>query len=136
MIVLTLVLWPVAALLRKRYARPLFTETTDRVLYLIIRLVCLLQIVCVTLIVLPLSLTDKNIGFLGDGIDPWLTTAHILGWLATAGLAVMAVAAVKFWRVPSLGWWARMHTSLLFLASAIFLLFAWWTHLLSPSLKF
>ena len=136
LLVLTLLLWPVAALVRKRYGRPLFTNTGDRVWYLIIRVVCLLQIVFVTLIVLPLSLADKNIGFLGDGIDPWLTTGHILGWVATAGLAVMAFVAVRFGRVASLGWWARVHTSLLFLASAIFLLFAWWTHLLSPSLKF
>jgi hypothetical protein len=136
LLVLTLLLGPVAALVRKRYGRPLFTNTGDRVWYLIIRVVCLLQIVFVTLIVLPLSLADKNIGFLGDGIDPWLTTGHILGWVATAGLAVMAFVAVRFWRVASLGWWARVHTSLLFLASAIFLLFAWWTHLLSTSLKF
>jgi CubicO group peptidase (beta-lactamase class C family) len=136
LLVLTLLFWPVAALVRKRYARPLFTNTGDRVLYLIIRVVGLLQIVSVSLIVLPLSLADKNIGFLGDGIDPWLNTAHILGWMATAGLAIMAFAVVRFWRQASLGWWVRVHTSLLFLASAIFLLFAWWTHLLSPSLKF
>ena len=136
LLVLTLLLWPVAALVRKRYGRPLFTNTVDRVFYLAIRVVCLLQIVFVTLIVLPLSLTDKNIGFLGDGMDPWLTTAHVLGWLATVGLVLMAFVAVRFWRLAGLGWWARVHTSLVFLASAIFLLFAWWTHLLSPSLKF
>jgi hypothetical protein len=105
-------------------------------LYLGTRVVCLFQVLFVSLIVLPLSLTDKNIAFIGDGIDPWLSTAHIIGWLATAGLAVMAFVAVRFWRVAGLGWWTRVHTSLLFLASAIFLLFAWCTHLLSPSLKF
>jgi CubicO group peptidase (beta-lactamase class C family) len=136
LLVLTLLLWPVAALVRKRYGRPLFTGTVDRVFYLAIRVVCLLQIVFVTLIILPLSLADKNIGFLGDGMDPWLTTAHVLGWLATLGLVLMAFVAVRFWRVAGLGWWARVHTSLLLLASGIFLLFAWWTHLLSPSLKF
>ncbi|MFL6519600.1 MAG: serine hydrolase domain-containing protein [Chthoniobacterales bacterium] len=136
LLILTLLSWPVAALVRKRYAHPLFTETGDRILYLIIRVVCLLQIVFVTLIVFPLSLAAKNIAFFGDGMNPWLNTAHILGWAATAGLGVVAFAAVRFWRVASLGWWARVHTSLLFLASAIFLLFAWWTHLLSPSLKF
>jgi hypothetical protein len=136
LLVVTLLLWPVAALVRKRYGRPLFTTAVDRVLYLGTRLVCLFQVVFVSLIVLPLSLADKNIAFIGDGIDPWLNTAHIIGWLATAGLAVMAFVAVRFWRVAGLGWWARLHTSLLFLASAIFLLFAWGTHLLSPSLKF
>jgi hypothetical protein len=136
LLMLTLLLWPVAAVVRKRYGRPLFTTGIDRVLYLGTRVICLFQVVFVSLIVLPLSLADKNIAFIGDGIDPWLNTAHVIGWLATAGLVVMAFVAVRFWRVPGLGWWARVHTSLLFLASAIFLLFAWWTHLLSPSLKF
>src|SRR2546423_542193 len=136
LLLLTFLLWPVAVLVRKRYARPLFTNTGDRVLYLLTRVVCLLQIVFVTLILLPLSLADKNIGFLGNGIDPWLTTAHVLGWISAAGLVIVAFAAVSFWRVAGLGWWTRVHASLIFLASAIFMLFAWWTHLLDPSLRF
>jgi CubicO group peptidase (beta-lactamase class C family) len=136
LLALTLLFWPVAALVRRRYGRPLFTRTVDRLLYLGTRVVSLLEIVFVALILLPLSLADKNIGFIGDGIDPWVRTAHILGWLATAGLAIVAFATVRFWRVAGLGWWARVHTSLLFVASAIFLVFACWTHLLSPSLKF
>jgi CubicO group peptidase (beta-lactamase class C family) len=135
-IVLTLVLWPLAALVRKRYGRRLFTTALDRTLFLLSRFVCLFQIVFVGLILLPLSLVDKNIGFIGDGINPWLTTAHIFGWLATLGLIVLGMAAIRFWRAPELGWWTRVHASLIFLASAIFLSFAAWTHLLSPSLRF
>jgi hypothetical protein len=136
LIVLTLLLWPVAALVRKRYGRRLFTTVLDRALFFFSRLVCLFQIVFVGLILLPLSLADKNIGFIGDGINPWLTTAHIFGWLGALGLVVLGIATLRFWRVPELGWWTRVHASLLFLASAIFLSFAAWTHLLSPSLRF
>jgi hypothetical protein len=88
------------------------------------------------LIAVPLSLANKNIAYIGDGINPWLTTAHVVGWVATLGLIVLAIAAVKFWRISGLGWWARMHATLLLLASIAFLSFAWWAHLLSPSLKF
>ena len=136
LIVLTLLLWPIAALVRKRYGRPLFTKPLDRLWYVLSRLACLLQIVFVALILLPLSFADKDIGFIGDGIDPFLRTAHVLGWLAVAGLAVVAFAAIKSWGTPGLGWWARAHATLLFFASAIFLSFAWWSHLLAPSLKF
>ena len=136
LLVLTLLLWPVAVLVRKRYGRPLFTNALDRLLYIGTRLVCLLQIVFVALILLPLSLADKNIGFIGDGIDPWLKIGHAVGWLAALGLAVLLGAAIKFWRAPGLGWWARVHATLLFLASATFMLFAWWTHLLDASLRF
>ena len=52
------------------------------------------------------------------------------------GNIATAVAAVKFWRTPALGWWVRVHATLLLISSAIFLGFAWWTHLLAPSLKF
>ena len=132
----TLLLWPVAVIIRKRYARPLFSTKMDRALYLLSRVVCVLEIGVITLIAVPLSLTNKNIAYIGDGINPWLTAAHVMGWAATLGLIVLAIAAVRFWMVPGLGWWARLHATLLLLASVAFLSFAWWAHLLSPSLKF
>lgn len=136
LIVLTVVLWPVAVLVRKRYGRPLFSTAGDRVLYLASRLTCLLQIAFVGLILVPLSLADKNIAFIGDGINPWLNAAHVFGWLAVAGFIGLTLATFRFWKTSGLGWWARVHATLLWLASALFLSFAWWTHLLSPSLRF
>ncbi|MFN2623672.1 MAG: serine hydrolase [Chthoniobacterales bacterium] len=136
LIVLTLLLWPVAVIVRKRYGRPLFTSVPDRILYLFTRVDCLFQIVFVALVLLPLSLADKNIGFIGEGVNPWLNAAHIFGWLAAAGLVIVAFAAIRSWRVPGLGWWARVHATLLLIASVIFMSFAWWSHLLSPSLRF
>jgi CubicO group peptidase (beta-lactamase class C family) len=136
LLALTLVLWPVAVIIRKRYGKPLFSTTLDRVLYLLSRLFCLLEIAFLALIVLPLSLADKNIAFIGDGIDPWLTAAHALGWMAVFGLLVLTIAAVRFWRAQGLGWWTRVHATLLWFASVLFLSFAWWAHLLTPSLRF
>jgi hypothetical protein len=135
-LLLTLLLWPVAAIIRKRYARPLFSTTMDRILYLLSRLVCALQIASILLIAVPLSRANKNLAYLGDGMNPWLNAGHVAGWLAALGLVVLAIAAVKFWRAPELGWWVRVHATLLLLASIVFITFAWWTHLLSPSLKF
>src|SRR4051812_39196136 len=108
LLVLTILLWPVAALIRRRYRRPLFNSGSDRLLYLAARVVCLFQIVFVLLILLPLSLADKNIGFIGDGLNPWLGVAHIFGWAGAVGLAAVAFAAIKFWRLPGLSWWARV----------------------------
>jgi CubicO group peptidase (beta-lactamase class C family) len=136
LVVLTVLFWPVAALVRRRYSRPLFSNTLDRVLYVFTRLLCLLQVLFLLLIVLPLSMADKNIGFIGDGINPWLNTAHVLGWIVVAGFVVIAFSVVRAWRAPGLGWWARVHPTLLLIASAILISFAWWSHLLTPSLKF
>jgi CubicO group peptidase (beta-lactamase class C family)/uncharacterized Tic20 family protein len=136
LLVLTVLLWPVAVLIRKRYDRPLFSTRTDRFLYVAARVTCLLQILSVALILLPLSMADKNIAFIGEGINPWLTTAHILGSLAVAGLIAMTIAAIRSWKLAGLSWWARVHATLLCLASILFLSFAVWAHLLSPSLRF
>jgi hypothetical protein len=136
LLALTVILWPVAAIIRKRYGRPLFSTATDRLLYLASRLICLLEILFVALILVPLSMADKNIAFIGDGINPWLKTAHVLGWIAAGGLIVLTIASIRLWKVPGLGWWTRVHATLLWLASMIFLSFATWAHLLSPSLRF
>jgi hypothetical protein len=135
-LIATLLLWPVAVIIRKRYARPLFSTTIDRVLYLLSRLACALEIGLIVLVALPFSLVNKNIAYLGDAINPWLSAAHAAGWAAALGIIVLAVAAVRFWMAPGLGWWARVHATLLLLASVAFMSFACYVHLLSPSLKF
>jgi hypothetical protein len=136
LLVATVLLWPVAVFIRKRYGRPLFSARSDRWLYFLSRVVCILEIASIALVALPLTRADTNIAFLGDGLVPWLTAAHITGWLAASGLIVLAIAAVRFWKIADLGWWARVHATLLLLASIAFISFAWYGHLLSPSLKF
>jgi CubicO group peptidase (beta-lactamase class C family) len=132
----TVVLWPIAALIRKRYARPLPLPPRDRFLFRLSRIVCLLELIFLALVGLPLSRVDSNISLIGDGLNPWLIAAHIAGWLAAAGLIVLVIAAVKFWKTPDLGWWPRVHATLLLVSSVAFISFAWYGHLLSPSLKF
>jgi len=136
LLIATVLLWPVAAVIRKRYARPLPLSPRNRLLFLFSRIVCILEISCIALVGLPMSRTDTNISYIGDGVNPWLTAAHMTGWLAAVGLIVLAIAALRFWKTPDLGWWARVHATLLLLASVAFISFAWYGHLLSPSLKF
>jgi hypothetical protein len=132
----TILLWPVAAVIRKRYGRPLPLSSGDRFLFRVSRLVCLLEIGFLALVGLPISRADTDVSYIGDGLNPWLTASHITGWLAALGLIVLAVAALRFWKSPGFGWWGRVHATLLFLASVAFMSFAWYAHLLGPSLKF
>ena len=136
LLVATLLLWPVAALIRKRYARPLALSPRDRFLFRLSRVVCLLEIGFLALVAFPMSRADTNVSYIGDGLNPWLTASHLVGWLAALGLIVLAVAALRFWKSPGFGWWGRIHATLLFLASIAFMSFAWYAHLLAPSLKF
>ena len=67
---------------------------------------------------------------------PWLTAAHVTGWLTAVGLIVLAITAVRFWKIAGLGWWARVHATLLLLARVAFISFAWYGQLLAPSRRF
>src|SRR5438067_3763946 len=45
LVLLTVLLWPAAVLIRKKYDRPLFSGKTDRVVYLVSRLVCVGELI-------------------------------------------------------------------------------------------
>jgi hypothetical protein len=95
-----------------------------------------LEIGFIALVGLPISQADSNVSYIGEGLNIWLIASHLTGWLAALGLIVLAVTALRFWKAPDLGWWARVHATLLLLASVAFISFACYGHLLSPSLKF
>jgi hypothetical protein len=133
---LTLLLWPFAALVRKRYGRTLLPDSRSRLWFFLSRVVCLLFVGMLAAFALPFAWVTDDVGYLGDKIDPWLRTSQVLGWLGTAGLVVLAIATLRFWRTSGIGWWARVHSTLLLCAALVFVWFAWQWHLLSPSLKF
>ncbi|HEX8679074.1 MAG TPA: serine hydrolase, partial [Chthoniobacterales bacterium] len=133
---LTLLLWPVAAILRKRYDRPLFAESRSSLWFFLSRLICLLFLGMVVAFALPFAWVGNDISYLGDKVDPWLRTSQILGWLGAAGLVVLVIATLRFWRTAGIGWWTRVHSTLLLCAALVFVWFAWQWHMLSPSLKF
>ena len=133
---LTALLWPVAVIIRKRYQRPLFSSKSDRVLYFVSRIVCLSEVVFILAPVVVLSQGLEHIVILGDAINPWLQTFHVIGWVLLAGVVVLIIAAVRFVRLPGHGLWFRGHAVLLAIGGIAFGVFAWRYHFLDPSLKF
>lgn len=133
---LTVVLWPVAVIIRKRYQRPLFSTKRDRVLYVLSRVVCLAEVLFVLAPILTLSQGLEHIVILGDAINPWLQTFHFVGWALMAGIVLLVFAAVRFLRLPGHGLWFRAHAILLAIGGIVFGLFAWQYHFLDASLNF
>ena len=133
---LTVLLWPVAVIIRKRYQRPLFSTKSDRVLYFLSRIVCLGEVLFVLAPILALSQGLEHIVILGDAINPWLHAFHVIGWILMAGVVLLIIAAVRFVRLPGLGLWFRAHAILLAIGGLAFAVFAWQYHLLDASLKF
>ncbi len=133
---LTVLFWPVAVLVRRKYERPLFSAKTDRVLYLLSRIVCLGELIFILAPVIALSQGLEHVVILGDAINPWLRTFQTFGWLLMAGVVLLIVAAARFAKLPGQGLWFRAHAILLAIGGIAFGLFAWQYHLLSTSLKF
>jgi hypothetical protein len=133
---LTVLLWPVAVIIRKRYQRPLFSTKSDRVLYFLSRIVCLAEVVFILAPILALSQGVEHIVILGDAINPWLQAFHVIGWVLMAGVVLLIIAAVRFVRMPGHGLWFRAHAILLAIGGIAFAVFAWQYHLLDASLKF
>ena len=133
---LTVLPWPVAVIVRKRYQRPLFTANSDRALYFFSRLVCLCEIVFILLPAILFSRGLENLVALGDQIDPWLRAYHIFGWATMAGIILLVITAIRFAKLPGHGLWFRAHAILLALGGIAFGLICWQHHLLDASLKF
>jgi hypothetical protein len=133
---LTVFLWPVAVVIRKRYQRPLFTTKKDRLLYFFSRIVCLGELIFILAPVLLISQGLEHIVILGDAINPWLQALHVFGWVLMAGVVLLIIAAIRFVRLPVHGLWFRAHAILLAIGGIAFGIFAWQYHLLDTSLKF
>ena len=133
---LTVLLWPVAVIIRKRYQRPLFSTKSDRVLYFLSRIVCLAEVVFILAPIVALSQGLEHIVILGDAINPWLQAFHVIGWILMAGVVLLIIAAVRFVRLPGHGLWFRAHAILLAIGGIAFGVFAWQYHFLDASLKF
>ena len=135
-IALTLILWPVAAAVRRRYRRVAAPDQRGRLLYRMSRVVCLLIVAMLAALVFPFTKVNDDVGYLGDKANTYLHIAHVFGWLACAGVVVLLLSALYFWRTPGIGWWPRLHSVLLTISVVVFLVFAWQWHMLSPSLQF
>ena len=133
---LTVLLWPIAVLVRRKYQRPLFSAKTDRVLYFLSRIVCLGELIFILAPVIAFSQGLEHIVILGDAINPWLQAFHIFGWLLLAGVVLLIIAAVRFAKLPGHGLWLRVHAILLAIGGIAVGLFAWQYHLFDMSLRF
>ena len=133
---LTVLLWPVAVVVRKRYQRPLFTAKGGRVLYFFSRVICLCEVLFILIPAIVFSRGVENIVIFGDAIDPWLRALHIFGWALMAGLVLLVITAIRFATLPGHGLWFRAHAILLAIGGIAFGLFCWQYHLLETSVKF
>lgn len=124
-VALTVLLWPVGALLRKHYAHPLDLTPSERRQRLLIRLVCVLFLGLFVGWVSVLSATDDIAAI--NGLPKWVIIFGLLGVVCILGTILVVWNAIKSWRTANKWIWAKLHDVVLALAclGLVWFLLAW-----------
>ncbi len=110
--VLTIILWPVMAIVRRHYGQRLELTPQKRRLRLLVRLACVMFAIFFLAYGLFFSMALKDIGLLSPRGNPWLRLIQIVGWLGVLGTVAAIYSAVKSWRIPQRWWAARLGDTL------------------------
>ncbi len=126
---LTILLWPVAAIVRKHYRKPLDYSPADNKRRLLVRFVCIVLLVFYIGWVIMLSLLDDLSSI--NRLPPWIIILGILGVISAIGTIFVWVNSFRSVREPSRWLWTKLHDVALAVAclGLIWLAFAW--HLMS-----
>jgi CubicO group peptidase (beta-lactamase class C family) len=134
--VLTLVFWPVGALIRRHYGRKLEIGARDRQMRLLVRLVCILDLAMVLGFVTFFSMAMKDIGMMSPSYNGWLRLIQLCGWLGVIGTLVAIYNALRSWSTPGRWLWSKLGDAVIALACVGFAWYALFWNLLNLSLKY
>ena len=134
-IALTILLWPIAAILRKHYGRPLTLAPGARKWRRWVKIVCIIDVAFLTGLLLVMNELEKP-GGLGARGDLELHLWQVVGVLGGIGALIAIVAALKSWADAQQWIWYRIWNTLLAAGCATFFWFLVHWHLLNFNLNY
>lgn len=135
-ILLTLILWPVMALLRRHYGKPFELTPQMKKLRLLVRLVCLLDVLFFVGYGVFFALGFKDIGMLSPHSNPLLRLIQLVGWLGILGTLIAIYYALRSWKEPQRWRWSRIGDAVVALACVGVAWFVFTWNLLHWSLRY
>jgi CubicO group peptidase (beta-lactamase class C family) len=133
---LTLVLWPVAALIRWQYGQKLTLSLIDRRLRVGVRVVCALDLMFVIAFAGTMAYTVQNLASLNSGLDPWFYFLEVIALAGAVGTPLVFYAAFRSWRTRETELWMKLHETLLAMACLGFVWFVVVGHLVDFNLNY
>jgi len=106
-ILLTVLLWPVGALIRRHYGRPLQLTPAESRQRLLVRLVCVLFVVLLLGWVAVLSMSNDINGL--NSLPRWVIIFGLLGVLCSIGAIYVLWNAFRSWSTSGRWIWAKVH---------------------------
>jgi len=135
-LLLTVLLWPISALIRRHYVKPLTLTSAQKRLRLLVRLACIAFILFFLGYVAFFSLALKDIALLSPKGNPWLRLIQLLGWLGVLGSLVAIYSSIRSWQDSTRWLWSRIGDTLIALSFVGVICFVFTWHLLHWSLMY
>jgi len=133
---LTLVLWPVGALLRRHYKCQLDLSPSQRRWRLLLKLACAVDLVALLAFSGGMAYGFSNLSVFSDRFDPWLRVLQLVFVLGVIGTVAMLYGSYRLWRASARALWSTIYSAGLLLAAVIFLWFVSASKVLQASLKY
>jgi CubicO group peptidase (beta-lactamase class C family) len=96
-IALAILFWPVGALLRRRYKQPLNLDPGTRRVRLLVKLICILDVLFVVMLASIVSKILNDIGALNAHLDPLIHLTQVIGLIGALGCFVTIYYAFRIW---------------------------------------
>jgi CubicO group peptidase (beta-lactamase class C family) len=132
----TVLSWPIAALIRRHYGKAFSLQGRAALLYRLVRVVALLNLIFLSGWLIFLLLGSKHLALLSDASDPMLRLLQLAGIAGLIGLIPVFVYLAWIWRNRSRGVWSKLSNSAIACACLATAWFAFGYHLLRPNLNY
>lgn len=133
---LTLVFWPIAALIRRHYRRPLALSPVVRRIRLFVKLGCAVDLVALFAFAGTMTYGFSNLTLFSDSFDLWFRFLQLLFLAGVAAAVFIAYGSYRLWRAAGSRIWATFYTATLLVSSVIYIWFTASSRILQMSLKY
>ena len=110
-------LWPVTALVRRRYSRSFSLAGRPALFYRLVRAAAVVDVALAIGWVTIFSLLEKDVTLLNDPINPWLRILQVLGWIGIAGALAGVLNLAEAFRSAQRSWSSKLTATALALAT-------------------
>ena len=133
---LTLLLWPVAALLRRHYNHPLALSGTQRMLRLLVKLSCAVDVAALIAFAAILVYGFSNLSLFSERLDPWLRCLQVLFLIGLINAIAIGYTCFRLWQSSSRGIWMTIYSASLVLASFLYIWIVLSSRIMQISLQY
>jgi CubicO group peptidase (beta-lactamase class C family) len=131
---LTLLCWPLAAVIRGHYHQRLELDSSYMRLRPWVRVICAVDIAF--LLIFLMVLTSGGINVLSSRTDLKFQAIQFVGVLGALGTVVVLLAALRSWRDPQAWFWGKVWNLLLVVACLAFVWFSYHWNLLNFNMNY